>query len=214
MNILKIIYEEVFRNIYLTNLENVFQRNLRTGKARECIFRASGGTNFENLPVRRRPWRCLLGFDVYTGLPKKAVDTSMIFVTLDLWQQYIVIIKGGIWWCIKHKDNLNPFVPGVWADCNYWLGWNAIVGRGVLTLLILPIYPPFFKFFPTAPPYTHKHTHKDTQHTPALGASRLTQPYKYIYLHLLLCAHSSYLYYIEWTIHWYQKFTFHNVFSF
>ena len=45
--------------------------------------------------------------------------------------------------------------------------------------------------------HTHTHTHKDTQHTPAIGASRLTHPYKYIYLHHLLCAHSSYLYYIE-----------------
>ena len=35
-----------------------------------------------------------------------------------------------------------------------------------------------------------------------------------IYLHHLLCAHSRYLYYTEWRIHWYQKFTFHNVFSF
>ena len=29
-----------------------------------------------------------------------------------------------------------------------------------------------------------------------------------------MCAHSSCLNYIEWIIHWYQKFTFHNVFSF
>ena len=32
----------------LRNLENVLQRNLRTGTARECIFRASGGTRFKN----------------------------------------------------------------------------------------------------------------------------------------------------------------------
>ena len=32
----------------LRNLENVLQRNLRTGMARECIFRASGGTRFKN----------------------------------------------------------------------------------------------------------------------------------------------------------------------
>ena len=30
----------------LRNLENVLQRNLSTGMARECIFRASGGTRF------------------------------------------------------------------------------------------------------------------------------------------------------------------------
>ena len=34
-----------------------------------------------------------------------------------------------------------------------------------------------------------------------------------IYLHHLLCVHKSYLYYAEWTIHWYQKFTFHYAFS-
>ena len=54
---------------------------------------------------------------------------------------------------------------------------------------------------------THTHTQRCTTHS---GASRLTQPY--IYLHHLLCAHSSYLYYTEWIIHGYQKFTFHNVF--
>ena len=37
----------------LRNLENVLQRNLRTGTARECIFRASGGTRFKNF---RHPW--------------------------------------------------------------------------------------------------------------------------------------------------------------
>ena len=35
-----------------------------------------------------------------------------------------------------------------------------------------------------------------------------------IYLHHLLCCHSSCLYNIEWIIQWYQKFTFHNVFFF
>ena len=37
----------------LHNLENVLQRNLRTGMARECIFRASGGTRFKNF---YQPW--------------------------------------------------------------------------------------------------------------------------------------------------------------
>ena len=35
------------------NLENVLQRNLRTGTATECNFRASGGTRFKNF---RQPW--------------------------------------------------------------------------------------------------------------------------------------------------------------
>ena len=37
----------------LCNLENVLQRNLKTGTARECIFRASGGARFKNF---RQPW--------------------------------------------------------------------------------------------------------------------------------------------------------------
>ena len=36
----------MFRNVNLSNLENVLQRNLRTDSARECIFRASRGANF------------------------------------------------------------------------------------------------------------------------------------------------------------------------
>ena len=36
----------MFRNVNLSNLENVLQRNLRTDRSWECIFRASGGANF------------------------------------------------------------------------------------------------------------------------------------------------------------------------
>ena len=40
--------KRVFRNLNLRNLKNDLQRNPRTVGARECIFRASGGTDFEN----------------------------------------------------------------------------------------------------------------------------------------------------------------------
>ena len=55
------------------------------------------------------------------------------------------------------------------------------------------------------------HTHTNTQHTqgPLDWDTHIN-----IHLHHLLCSHSSYLYYNEWIIHWYQKYTFHNVFSF
>ena len=36
----------MFRNVNLSNLVNALQRNLRTDRAWECIFRASGGANF------------------------------------------------------------------------------------------------------------------------------------------------------------------------
>ena len=48
MKLLKIIQERVFCNENLSNLGNVLQRNLRIGRARESIFRVTGGTNFEN----------------------------------------------------------------------------------------------------------------------------------------------------------------------
>ena len=50
----------------------------------------------------------------------------------------------------------------------------------------------------------HKQTHRYTDWRTQINT----------YLHHLLCAYSSYLYYTEWIIHWYHKFTFHNVFSF
>ena len=59
--------------------------------------------------------------------------------------------------------------------------------------------------------HTNTHTHEDTQHTqgPVNWHAHIN-----IYLYHLLCSHSSYLYYTEWITHWYQKCTFHNVFSF
>ena len=55
------------------------------------------------------------------------------------------------------------------------------------------------------------HIHKDTQHT---QGSVVWQTHINIYLHYLLCAYRICLSYSAWIIHWYQKFTFHNVFSF
>ena len=34
----------MFRNVNLSNLENVFQRNLRADRTRECVSTAIGGT--------------------------------------------------------------------------------------------------------------------------------------------------------------------------
>ena len=63
--------------------------------------------------------------------------------------------------------------------------------------------------------HLHTHTYKNT-HRERHTTQRSVDWHTHIntYLHQLLCAHSSYLYYIEWIIHWYQKFTFHNVSSF
>ena len=67
----------VFCNVNLSNLGNVLQRNLRRNRARECIFRASGGIHFEKLTALHQPWCCLHGFKVCTRLPKKTLDTSL-----------------------------------------------------------------------------------------------------------------------------------------
>ena len=61
----------VFLKVNLSNLENVLQKNLRAGRAREGIFRAFGGTIFENAPARHQPWWCLRGFNLCTCQPKK-----------------------------------------------------------------------------------------------------------------------------------------------
>ena len=73
MNFLKIVDEKVFCNESLSNLENVLKRNLRTDRAKVCIFRASGGTNFENLLVQR-----FLKFSLQ-NFPQKTLDTSDYF---------------------------------------------------------------------------------------------------------------------------------------
>ena len=64
--------ERVFHNVNLSNLGNVLQRNLRTDRARQCIFRASEDTNLENSPSGCQTWWHLYGFNVCTGMPKKS----------------------------------------------------------------------------------------------------------------------------------------------
>ena len=61
--------------------------------------------------------------------------------------------------------------------------------------------------------HIYKHTHTHTKHT---AHSEAVDLHNHLNIYLLhwLCAHSSYLYCIEWVIYWYQKITFHNVFSF
>ena len=59
--------------------------------------------------------------------------------------------------------------------------------------------------------HTHTHTHTRTHthtHTTHSVTSRLNHTHINIYLYQLLCAHSSYLCYIEWIIHWFTKMYF------
>ena len=82
---------KVFRNLNLGNLENVLQRNVGTDGARECIFRASEGTSFQNLSVWRQPWCFLHVFDDCTCLPKKTLDTSLIPIKSILHLLYLLL---------------------------------------------------------------------------------------------------------------------------
>ena len=70
----------VFCNVKLSNLTNVLQSSLRTESTGECIFRVSGEQNFENFSTQWQPWWHLRGFDVCTSLPKKSLDTSLIYL--------------------------------------------------------------------------------------------------------------------------------------
>ena len=64
------------------NLEKL--RTLRTDSAKECSFRESGGTNFENFPSQCQSWWRLREFHICTGLPKKTLDTSLaLFIVFD-----------------------------------------------------------------------------------------------------------------------------------
>ena len=60
----------------LRNLENVLQRNLKTGTARERIFRASGGTRFK-ISANHGGGKGQGELQDVTGLPKKTLDTSL-----------------------------------------------------------------------------------------------------------------------------------------
>ena len=67
--------------------------------------------------------------------------------------------------------------------------------------------------------YTQTNTHTHTRTLTHTKTQSTLGPVDWLnhintYLYHLLCAHSSYLYYTEWIIHWYQKFTFYSVFSF
>ena len=77
ISFLKSSTKRVFHNISLSNLENVSQRNLRHDRARQWSFRVYGRRNFESFSTPCQSWCCLCGFDVWTGLHKKTLNTSM-----------------------------------------------------------------------------------------------------------------------------------------
>ena len=64
-------------NLNLRNLENVLQRSLRTNRAGECIFRASGGTSLKTFLYHANIAMPLLVRCMYRSAQKKTLDTSV-----------------------------------------------------------------------------------------------------------------------------------------
>ena len=65
--------KRVFRNVSLSNLENVLQRNLRTDRASKCIFRVSGGTQIlEIYPFGSNHGGTLMGSMFVPASPKNS----------------------------------------------------------------------------------------------------------------------------------------------
>ena len=76
-------WRRVFHTTNLNNLENILQRSLRTDRAREKLFRASGSTNLENLLSDADHGGTFVGLMyICIGLPKKALDMSLVKISL------------------------------------------------------------------------------------------------------------------------------------
>ena len=105
----------------LRNLENVLQRNLRTGTARECIFRASGGTRFKNFDNHGSGKgggtpRC-------NWLPKKTLDMSLTYSkhcqTFKM-EHFAKIIMPECWYATRNfsgQEELGPVELGHFDKC-------------------------------------------------------------------------------------------------
>ena len=101
-------------------------------------------------------------------------------------------------------------------SCSFELMGDCDTFDVLFQLMILWIYKcRAFKSLPKAGTLVPKwpcyvfHTHTYIAHS---GTNRLTYPYKYILTPSAMW--SQQIPVLHWIIHWYQKFTFHNVFSF
>ena len=121
----------------------------------------------------------------------------VLFLWLSGWLQHI-------WCAILCNDFIDVCMSSLRTLMHVW--WSK-----VSSLLSSDMWCGFcwYSWFDLSHTHTHPHTYKDTHHTqkPVDWHTHIK-----IYLQQLLCAHSSYLYYIEWIIHGYQKF--HHGFSF
>ena len=126
----------------LRNLENVLQRNLRTGTARECIFRASGGTRFKNFD-NHGGGKGEGELQDVTGLPKKTLDMSLTYSkhcqTFKM-EHFVKIIMPECWYATRNfseqeeglvelghfdkcfvKNTIRPFLSKIRKLFSLWL---------------------------------------------------------------------------------------------
>ena len=129
--------------------------------------------------------------------PTPTAHSVVLFLWLNGWSRHI--------WCAillndimdVHMSNLGTLMHILWVHTMSLLSWHVMwLFAGTLIW---------------SDTHTHTHTHSTAQHSTAQHStaqhSTLIEWHTHIkiYLHQMLCAHSSYLYYIEWIIHWYQK---------
>ena len=82
----------MFCNVNFSNLENILQRKQKPRRTRECIslFRASGGTNFEDFSK----FGC--GFHGFTGLPN--------VIYMYIYVMYIYMLYIYKLWIIEYSN--------------------------------------------------------------------------------------------------------------
>ena len=89
----------MFHNANLNNLGNILQRNLRAERARECIFKAFGGTILK-VPTQQQPWWCLCEFHfMYRSAHKNSG-----YVT-DAWQKLARLAIDKVQYNTKNYGN-------------------------------------------------------------------------------------------------------------
>ena len=143
----------------------------------------------------------------FLSLP--TLDPTALFVALFLVLFWLNGWSLHIWLAILlndimdiHISSLGTFVPeGRW--CVFYATRRQVYWR-LTHNKILCWYSDLIS-------HTQTHTRTKTHNT---LRGQWLQTHTNPYVHQLLYAHSSYLSYTEWIIHWYRKFTFHNVFSF
>ena len=131
--------------------------------------------------------------------PIPRVLSVVLFLWLDWWSRHI-------WYTFLLNNNmdLNMFSLGTSAPEGPWCVFYSQRCQVYWGLTYNVVF------------YWYSDLISDTNTCSTLRDSRLTLPYECIFTILVMCSQQLLLlhYMIKWIIHWYQKFTFHNVFSF